>query len=94
MPVSATEAALGAKIEVPTIDGRTLLKIPPGTPNGRKFRLSEKGVFNSRKNQRGDQIVEAVIQAPPVNDERTKEILRELGKLHPEDPREQIWAKV
>jgi len=94
IPVTVTEAGLGAKIEVPTIDGRTLLKIPPGTPNGRKFRLSEKGVFNSRKNQRGDQIVEAVIQAPPVNDERTKEILRELAKLHPEDPREQIWAKV
>ncbi len=94
VPVTVTEAGLGAKIEVPTIDGRTLLKIPHGTPNGQKFRLSEKGVFNSRKNQRGDQIVEVVIQAPPVNDERTKEILRELAKLHPEDPREEIWAKV
>ena len=94
VPVTVTEAGLGAKIEVPTIDGRTLLKIPPGTPNGRKFRLTEKGVFNSRKNQRGDQIVEVVIQAPQVHDERTKEILRELAKLHPEDPREEIWAKV
>jgi molecular chaperone DnaJ len=93
IPVTVTEAVLGAKIEVPTIDGRTLLKIPPGTPNGRKFRLSEKGVFNARKNQRGDQIVEVVIQAPRVQDERTKEILRELAKLHPEDPREEIWAK-
>ena len=94
VPVSVTEAGLGAKIEVPTIDGRTLLKIPPGTPNGRKFRLSEKGVFNARKNQRGDQIVEVTIQVPPVHDERTKEILRELAKLHPEDPRGEIWAKV
>ncbi len=94
VPISVTEAGLGAKIEVPTIDGRTLLKIPPGTPNGRKFRLSEKGVVNARKNQRGDQIVEVVIQVPKVQDERTKEILRELGKLHPEDPRADIWAKV
>jgi molecular chaperone DnaJ len=94
IPVTVTEAGLGTKIEVPTIDGRALLKIPPGTPNGRKFRLSEKGVFNSRKNQRGDQIVEVVIQAPKVQDERTKEILRELAKLHPEDPRAEIWAKV
>jgi molecular chaperone DnaJ len=94
VPISVTEAGLGAKIEVPTIDGRTLLKIPPGTPNGRKFRLSEKGVFNARKNQRGDQIVEVAIQVPKVQDERTKEILRELGKLHPEDPRADIWAKV
>src|SRR6267142_1132794 len=44
VPVTVAESGLGAKIEVPTIDGRTLLKIPPGTPNGRKFRLSEKGV--------------------------------------------------
>jgi molecular chaperone DnaJ len=94
VPISVTEAGLGAKIEVPTIDGRTLLKIPPGTPNGRKFRLSEKGVFNARKNQRGDQIVEVSVQVPKVQDERTKEILRELAKLHPEDPREEIWAKV
>jgi molecular chaperone DnaJ len=94
VPISVTEAGLGAKIEVPTIDGRTLLKIPPGTPNGRKFRLSDKGVFNARKNQRGDQIVEVAIQVPKVQDERTKEILRELGKLHPEDPRSDIWAKV
>ena len=85
---------LGAKIEVPTIDGRALLKIPPGTQNGQKFRLREKGVFNARKNQRGDQIVEVVMQAPKVQDERTKEILRELAKLHPEDPRAEIWAKV
>ena len=52
--------ALGAKIEVPTIDGRALLKIPQGTKNGQKFRLREKGVLNSRTNQRGDQIVEVV----------------------------------
>jgi molecular chaperone DnaJ len=94
VPVTVTEAGLGAKIEVPTIDGRTLLKIPPGTQNGQKFRLREKGVFNSRKNQRGDQIVEVGVQVPKVQDERTKEILRELSKLHPEDPRAEIWAKV
>jgi len=94
IPVTVTEAGLGAKIEVPTIDGRALLKIPPGTPNGRKFRLSEKGVYNSRKSQRGDQIVEVVIQAPKVQDERTKELLRELAKIQTEDPRAEIWAKV
>jgi molecular chaperone DnaJ len=94
IPVTISEAGLGAKIEVPTIDGRTLLKIPPGTQNGKKFRMREKGVFNARKNQRGDQIVEVAVQVPEVRDERTKEILRELGQLHPEDPRAGIWAKV
>jgi len=77
---------------VPTIDGRTLLKIPQGTNNGQKFRLREKGVFNARTNQRGDQIVEAAVQAPKVQDERTKELLRELSGLHPEDPRADLWT--
>jgi molecular chaperone DnaJ len=94
VPVTVSEAGLGAKIEVPTIDGRALLKVPQGTQNGQKFRLREKGVLNGRTNQRGDQIVEVVIQPPKVHDERTREILRELAKLHPEDPREELWAKV
>ena len=64
VPVTVTGGGLGAKIEVPTIDGRALLKIPQGTQNGQKFRLREKGVYNARKNTRGDQIVEVVLQAP------------------------------
>jgi molecular chaperone DnaJ len=94
VPVTVSEAGLGAKIEVPTIDGRALLKIPQGTQNGQKFRLREKGVYNAKKNSRGDQIVEAVLQAPKVHDERTKELLRELAQVQTEDPREEIWAKV
>jgi molecular chaperone DnaJ len=94
VPVAVWEAGLGAKIEVPTIDGRTLLKIPQGTHDGQKFRLREKGVFNARTSQRGDQIVEAAIQTPQVQDERTREILRELATLHTEDPRADLWAKI
>jgi molecular chaperone DnaJ len=94
VPVSVSEAGLGAKIEVPTIDGRALLKIPPGTQNGQKFRMREKGVYNTRKEARSDQIVEVSIQPPKVEDERTKEILRELAQLHPEDPRADLWSKV
>jgi molecular chaperone DnaJ len=94
VPVTVWEAALGTKIEVPTIDGRALLKIPQGTGNGQRFRLREKGIFNSRKNTRGDQIVEVAIQATKAQDERTREILRELAELHPEDPRAELWSKV
>jgi molecular chaperone DnaJ len=94
VPITVWEASLGSKIEVPTIDGRAILKIPQGTQNGQRFRLREKGVFNARKNERGDQIVEVVIQAPKAQDERTREILRELGNLHPEDPRAELWSKV
>ncbi|MEO6829887.1 MAG: DnaJ C-terminal domain-containing protein, partial [Acidobacteriaceae bacterium] len=59
VPVTMTEAAMGAKIEVPTIDGRAHLKIPPGTQAGQKLRLREKGVAcSSAEGTRGDQIVE------------------------------------
>jgi len=95
VPVSATEAALGAKIEVPTIDGRALLKIPPGTQSGQKLRLREKGVPSATKEgTRGDEIVEINVTVPMPRDERTKELLRELAKLNPEDPREQLWKNV
>lgn len=94
LPVRIDEAGLGTKIEVPTIDGRALLRIPQGTKNGQKFRLREKGVQNSRTGTRGDQIVEVLVEAPVVQDERTKEILREYATLHPEDPRAEIWTKV
>ncbi|MBM3775496.1 MAG: molecular chaperone DnaJ [Acidobacteria bacterium] len=94
LPITVTEAGLGAKIEVPTIDGRALLRVPPGTANGQKFRMREKGVFDARSSQRGDQIVEVVVQAPKARDERTKELLRELATLHPEDPRAEVWSQV
>src|SRR5215470_13375346 len=95
VPVSATEAALGAKIEVPTIDGRALLKIPPGTQSGQKLRLREKGVPSAtREGLRGDEIVEITVHVPMPRDERTKELLRELAKLNPEDPRAELWSKV
>jgi molecular chaperone DnaJ len=95
VPVSATEAALGSKIEVPTIDGRALLKIPPGTQSGQKLRLREKGVPSATKEgARGDEIVEVKITVPMPRDERTKELLRELATLHPEDPREELWKEV
>jgi molecular chaperone DnaJ len=95
VPVTATEAALGAKIEVPTIDGRTLLKIPPGTQSGQRLRLREKGVPSATKEGvRGDEIVEVKITVPMPRDEKTKELLRELAKLNPEDPRAELWKEV
>jgi molecular chaperone DnaJ len=95
VPITATEAALGGKIEVPTIDGRTLLKIPPGTQSGQKLRLREKGVPSATKEgARGDEIVEVKVTVPMPRDEKTKELLRELAKLNPEDPRAELWGKI
>ena len=94
VPVSVTEASLGSKIEVPTIDGRAQLKIPPGTQSGQKLRMREKGVPSATKEgTRGDEIVEVRIAVPQLRDERSKELMRELAKLNPEDPRSELWAK-
>lgn len=94
IPVTVSEAGLGAKIEVPTIDGRALLKIPQGTQNGQKFRMREKGVYSKRKDARGDEIVEVFIQQPDVADERVRELLRELSTKDAADPRGGIWGQV
>jgi molecular chaperone DnaJ len=95
VPVTATEAALGSKVEVPTIDGRAQLKIPPGTQSGQKLRLREKGVPSATKDGvRGDEIVEVKITVPMPRDEKTKELLRELAKLNPEDPRAELFKNI
>ena len=91
VPITVSEAALGAKVDVPTVDGVTQMKIPQGTQTGQKLRLREKGVASAAsEGARGDQIVEVKIVVPKVQDERSKEILRELAKLNPEDPRAEM----
>jgi molecular chaperone DnaJ len=95
VPVTIAEASLGAKVDVPTIDGRAQLKIPPGTQNGQKLRLRERGVESaSNAGQRGDQIVTVQVVVPTLNDERSREIMRELAKLNNQDPRASLFEKL
>src|ERR1700723_2288641 len=95
VPVTIAEASLGAKVDVPTIDGRAQLKIPPGTQSGQKLRMRERGVENSqRPDQRGDQIVTIDVVVPTLNDERSREIMPELAKLNNQDPRVALFAKL
>ena len=91
VPITLTEATLGAKIEVPTVDGRAMLKIPPGTQHGQKFRLRERGFPSLRSAMHGDQFVEVQVVLPKIGDERSKEILRELARLNPENPRQKLF---
>jgi molecular chaperone DnaJ len=94
VPITVTEAALGSKIEVPTIDGRSLLRVPPGTNSGQKLRLREKGVPSVRNPKlRGDQYVELQVMVPKPVDERVRELLKELEKIAPEDPRKDIFER-
>jgi molecular chaperone DnaJ len=95
VPVAAWEAALGARIEVPTIDGRSQLRVPPGTQSGQKLRLREKGVPSAtRDSHRGDEIVEIKIVVPEARDLKVRELWQDLQKLSPEDPRQELWSKV
>ena len=94
VPVTVSEASLGAKVEVPTIDGRAQVRIPPGTNSGKKLRLREKGAPSVRQQgKRGDQIVEVQVVVPKPEDERVRNLLKELGKLDQEDPRREIFAR-
>ncbi len=90
VPITVSEAGLGAKVEVPTIDGPTTIRIPPGTQSGQRLRIRGQGAPSLRSSQRGDQFVEVEIKVPRVADERSKEILRELERLNPADPRSEL----
>ena len=93
IPVTVTEATLGAKIEVPTIDGRSLVRIPPGTNSGKTLRLKEKGVPSARNGARGDQYVEIQVVVPQPTDERVRHLMKELETLTPGDPRKDLFSK-
>jgi molecular chaperone DnaJ len=93
VPVTVSEASLGAKIEVPTIDGRSLVRVPPGTNCGTTLRLREKGVPSARHGSRGDQYVEIQVVVPKPTDERVRKLMKELESVEPADPRKDLFAK-
>jgi len=93
VPVTVAEASLGAKIEVPTIDGRSLVRIPPSTNSGRTLRLKEKGVPHGKSGARGDQYVEIQVIVPEPTDERVRTLMKELEEIAPADPRKDLFAK-
>ncbi len=82
VPIAIHEAALGARVEVPAIDGTARLRVPPGTQSGQRFRLSGRGVPSARGGTRGDLVVEVKIVLPKLLDERSKELLKEFGKIN------------
>jgi len=93
IPITVSEATLGAKIEVPTIDGRSIVRIPPGTNSGKTLRLKEKGVPSARNGARGDQYVEIQVVVPPPTDERVRNLMKELESVAPADPRKDLFTK-
>ena len=81
MPIGVHDAVLGARVQVPSLEGPVKLRIPPGTQAGQRFRLRDRGV-PAASSGRGDLLIEVRIVLPPVVDERGKELMREFGKLY------------
>jgi molecular chaperone DnaJ len=88
VPIAIHEAALGARVDVPTPDGGAKVRVPPGTQSGQRFRLRERGIVSTRDGRRGDLVVEVKLVLPRVLDERSKELLREFGRVNGENVRE------
>ena len=85
LPLSIYEAMLGAKVEVPTLDGPITMTIPPGTSSGAKLRIKGRGIF--RGDEKGDQIVIPKILVPKNLSDADKETILKLQKQNPVDTR-------
>ena len=91
LPLAVHEAALGARIDVPGLDGLIALKIPPGTSSGRTLRVRGQGVparSGAPSDEAGDLLIDLQIVLPPVRDERSKQLLREFGRLNNQSVRD------
>jgi len=82
VPIGVHEAALGAKVDVPAPDGTARLRIAPGTQTGQRFHIRGRGAPSPRSGERGDLVVEVKVVLPKLLDERSKELLREFGKIN------------
>lgn len=86
LPLTYTEAALGATLEVPTLHGSVKLRVPPGTPNGKTFRVRGGGVPN-RRGKAGDLLVEARVEIPKRVNRKKRQLLESLAELESDDIR-------
>ncbi|MDX2264857.1 MAG: DnaJ C-terminal domain-containing protein [Hyphomicrobiales bacterium] len=90
LPITIYEAALGAKVAVPTITGRVTLSVPKGATSGQTLRLRGKGVVNPQTKTTGDQLVKLKVAMPPQIDDELAAFLQEWGAAHPYGPRTRL----
>jgi molecular chaperone DnaJ len=94
LPVAVHEAALGARVDVPTLGEPVRVKIPPGTSSGQSLRLSGRGVpAASPAESAGDLVIDVQIVMPPLRDERSRELMREFGQLNTMDARRHLFEE-
>lgn len=89
VPVTVKEAVLGAEVQVPTIDGYTTIRIPPGTSSGQKMRIKGKGVKTPSRH--GDEYLVIGIEVPKKPDPGSKELIEEFDRINQYEPRKGLW---
>lgn len=92
VPVTIPEAALGARIQVPTPDGLVTLTLPGGTQAGQTLRVRGKGCPRPDRDARGDLLVQIRVVVPRNADPALEEVLQALKRLLPDDPRAELWG--
>ncbi len=90
IPITMVEAALGAHVEVPTLEGPMSIEVPAGTQNGQRFRLRKRGMPRMGEASRGDLFVSVRIWVPTVSDEASRRLLQDFARRHPQDPRRDL----
>jgi len=90
VPVTMAEAALGAHIDVPTLEGQVTIELPAGTQTGQRFRLRKRGVPRLEGGGRGDLWIDVSVVIPAVTDARARGLMQEVARIHPEDPRKEL----
>ncbi len=92
VPITLAEAALGAKVDIPTLDGTRTVTIPAGTPSGARLRIAGHGVVDTRGGQRGDQYAIIRIVPPKHPTEEQKRLMQQYAETDPSSPREGLWS--
>ena len=95
LPISISDAALGAEVKIPTFNGQVALKVPPGTQSGKTLRLAGKGVKDMRSSRRGDLFCHVTVETPVRLGKRHRELLRELREIDDagQMPQRESWRK-
>jgi len=91
LPLTYAEAALGTKIDVPTLSDTTTVTVPPGSSSGQKLRLKNKGVKSHKTGQTGDMILTLKIVSPANLDKKSRDLLEEFARKNPQPNIRNLW---
>ena len=91
VPITVAEAVLGAKVDIPALDGMKSLTIPPGSSSGQKLRLKGKGIAASGSKPEGDLFVMLKVVVPKTTDPASRRLIEEFAERNPSNPREGLW---